>query len=184
MLVQLPEEKRNDALDFLGDCLVSTKAKQLRLLFRASEHRFSAYEFHRHCDGVNHTLVLVRSAAGMTFGGYTPLKWRSGDGEYEEDESGQSFLFSLDKMEHFALTDRRYGIRRYKDCGPAFGGGCDLRLGDNCGGKDDEAWSYFPTSYSGNDKYEKKAGTWKELFGANSHNRFRVSEYEVWAVEF
>ena len=55
----------------------------MKLLFRASEHGFSAKEFHRWCDGKAPTLVVVRTNFGKTLGGYTPVPWKSvgGDGE-------------------------------------------------------------------------------------------------------
>ena len=154
----------------MGDCFPNPKLKSLRLIFRASQHNFSAAEFHRHCDEVPHTLVLVRSEAGKTFGGYTPLKWRSNDktfGEWGEDESGQSFLFSVDKRERYPVTDRKYSVRHHKDFGPIFGGN-DLRLGDNCGARDDRAECWFPFSYSDNNTYTRTDATQEELFGATT----------------
>ena len=129
-----------------------------------------------------HTLVLVRSEQGKTFGGYTPLPWRSpAKGEWEEDASGRSFLFSVDKRERFALTDPKNSIMNYRYDGPVFGYGFDLKLGDDCGARDYRAWCDFPWSYSGNGKYERNEATHRELFGATtkvsgySTLRFRVA---------
>ena len=114
-------------------------------------------------------MVLVHSEAGKTFGGYTPLPWKSHEyGECEEDASGRSFLFSVDKRERFALTDPNKSIYHDKDYGPVFGYGHDLWLGDNCGARDDGAFCNFPWSYSGNGKYERNEATWRELFGATT----------------
>ena len=35
--------------------------RQLRLLFRASEHGFKVAKFHEHCDNIENTLTLVRT---------------------------------------------------------------------------------------------------------------------------
>ena len=162
-------------MNFITGCFKEPPIRTLRLLFRASEHNFSADEFHRYCDGVPHTLVLVRSEQGKNFGGYTPLPWKSRNFEWEEDASGRSFLFSVDKRERFALTQPKKSSYHYKDCGPAFGGGSDLVLGDNCGARDDAAGCDFPTSYSGNGKYQRNEATWRELFGATTEVNGRKS---------
>ena len=58
---------------FLSNAL--SHPKQLRLLFRASEHGFSAAKFHEHCDNIENTLTLVRTEFGKTVGGFTKYKW-------------------------------------------------------------------------------------------------------------
>ena len=93
MLGRLPTDDKVQAVRFLGDCFEG-KIRTLRLLFCASKHEFSAAEFHRLCDVIPDTLVLVRSEKGKTFGGYTPLPWRSPEEEFYEqecsfDESGE-----------------------------------------------------------------------------------------------
>ena len=51
---------------------------RLQLLFRATQHTGAQVEvFHEKCDGVAHTLTLVRTNFGRTLGGYTPAKWKS-----------------------------------------------------------------------------------------------------------
>ena len=78
----------------------------------------------------------------------------------------------------------------YRYCGPGFGGGGkDLRMGYDYGGRDDKGYCCFPCSYSGNGKYEPNDATWRELFGAttkatdSSGMHFRIVEYEVWGLE-
>ena len=53
----------------------SLKAVNLELLFRASEHSFSAKAFHDHCDGIKDTLTLVRTDIGRTIAGYSEYRW-------------------------------------------------------------------------------------------------------------
>ncbi len=50
-----------------------------KLLFRASEHNFSAAEFHKHCDGFENTLVIAKTQSDKVIGGFTPNKWYSPD---------------------------------------------------------------------------------------------------------
>ena len=50
-----------------------------RLIYRASEHGYTAKSFHECCDDVNGpTLVIIKSSGGWIFGGYTTQSW-SGD---------------------------------------------------------------------------------------------------------
>ena len=52
------------------------------LLYRASEHDYTAKSFHEHCDEKGPTLVIIKSSGGCIFGGYTTQSW-SGDSIYD-----------------------------------------------------------------------------------------------------
>ena len=57
---------------------------QWRLIYRASEHGYTASSFHECCDYVKGpTLIVIKSDGGWTFGGYTTQSW-SGDGIYNK----------------------------------------------------------------------------------------------------
>ena len=57
---------------------------QWKLIFRASEHGYTAESFHECSDNVKGpTLVIIKSSEGWIFGGYTTRSW-SGDGIYYE----------------------------------------------------------------------------------------------------
>ena len=48
-----------------------------RLLYRASEHGYTAKSFHEHCDDVKGpTLIVIKSSEGWIFGGYTTQSWK------------------------------------------------------------------------------------------------------------
>ena len=49
-----------------------------KLLYRSSEHGYSAESFHKCCDNKGPTLVVIKSREGWIFGGYTTESW-SGD---------------------------------------------------------------------------------------------------------
>ena len=49
-----------------------------KLLYRASEHQYSAESFHEYCDNKGSTLIIIKSNGGWIFGGYTTKSW---DGE-------------------------------------------------------------------------------------------------------
>ena len=47
-----------------------------KLLYRASEHEYTAKSFHECCDDKGPTLVIIKSSNGCVFGGYTTQSWR------------------------------------------------------------------------------------------------------------
>ena len=52
-----------------------------RLIYRASEHGYTAESFHECCDNKGPTLIVIKSSGGWIFGGYTTQSW-SGKGIY------------------------------------------------------------------------------------------------------
>ena len=76
-------------IQFISDSLCRPSA--LKLLFRASEHSFSAEAFHRHCDRAEDTFVLVRTEFGKTIAGYSGYTWEAKEnqkGVKEKDKWG------------------------------------------------------------------------------------------------
>ena len=65
---------------YLGDWCDGCK---LKLLYRASEHDYTASSFHECCNDKEPTLVVIKSSGGWIFGGYTTRSW-SGDGIYNK----------------------------------------------------------------------------------------------------
>lgn len=115
----------------LMDFFLPKLVKTFKLLFRASEHRFSVTEFHTFCDLIPNTLTIVRTEFGEKIGGFTPLQWNQArDGHYETDQSGNSFLFSLTRKEKMKLVDPARAIANDKKFGPVFGSGHDLAIAD------------------------------------------------------
>jgi hypothetical protein len=74
----------------------------LKLLFRASEHKFSAYEFHKYCDNIANTFVIAKTNYSKIISGFTPLKWDS-NSSYKEDSSMKSFLYQVDNNQKYTL---------------------------------------------------------------------------------
>ena len=52
-----------------------------RLIYRASEHGYTAESFHAYCDDKRPTLVVIKSSGRWIFGGYTTRSW-NGNGIY------------------------------------------------------------------------------------------------------
>ena len=97
------------------------KIVDARLLYRASEHEFLTARFHDRCDGSGNTLTLLLTEFGKVIGGYTPLPWKMGTGEWYEDEDEVSFLFSLTLGERYPLVSRERAIWCSRNYGPSFG---------------------------------------------------------------
>ena len=56
---------------------------QWRLIYRASEHEYTASSFHECCNDKGPTLIVIKSDGGWIFGGYTTQSW-SGNGIYNK----------------------------------------------------------------------------------------------------
>ena len=97
--------KSESEFSFIKQALESqAKVKSLKLLYRASENGFSASEFHKKCDNIEHTFTIVRTEFGRTIAGYTPLKWNQKAGDYAADYSKKSFLLQVDLKQKLTLT--------------------------------------------------------------------------------
>ena len=53
-----------------------------KMIYRASEHGYTAESFHKYCDDQGPTLIVIKSSRGWIFGGYTTKSW-SGWGIYD-----------------------------------------------------------------------------------------------------
>ena len=74
---QLVNQQYDDKLrEWIGDY-------QWRLIYRASEHGYTASSFHECCNDKESTLIVIKSSGGWLFGGYTTQSW-SGDGIYND----------------------------------------------------------------------------------------------------
>ena len=91
----------------------------LTLLYTGKLDGWRTEEFHRNCDDKGPTLVLYKSTAGGSFGGYTSLSWQK-DKYYQIDR--ESFIFSLDDRELvFKPYQPQHAVFQYNNWGPSFG---------------------------------------------------------------
>ena len=146
-----------------------------RLVFRASEHNFSAGAFHRECAGAGPSLLLLRSTMGCISGGFTDVPWSlapSGKGRYLASDA--SFLFTLANLAglppaRFDIKKKLFAVSHHPDCGPVFGAGADLFICDRADTTPD-SYSNLPHSYDGG------GATSSLLLGDYSST---IAEYEV-----
>lgn len=116
-----------------------------KLLYRASEHKFSSCKFHKFCDGFENTLVIAKTEFNKIIGGFTPNKWHCGK-SWVNDTTGKTFLFSLSLKEKYKCIDPNRSIYCSQYSGPAFGS-FDLQLSDNCYNNRYSS-ANFPVSYN------------------------------------
>ena len=89
------------------------------LLFRASKDGDTAAVFHQKCNGLSNTLIIIKTLDGKKFGGYTTQSWE-GNNIYKQDEN--AFVFSLDKQKCYSITEEKFAIWCFENCGPIFEG--------------------------------------------------------------
>mmetsp|Transcript_92740 Transcript_92740/g.113584 ORF Transcript_92740/g.113584 Transcript_92740/m.113584 type:complete len:484 (+) Transcript_92740:165-1616(+) len=124
----------------LGTLLKSHKniwSFKFNLLYRGSRDGMNPNAFHKKCDGIVHTITIVKSNTQYVFGGYTRIPWSSSNGHYKHDAT--SFLFNIKKMnvkksldvpQVYPLRKNEipYAVFHYPLFGPVFGRGWDLSI--------------------------------------------------------
>ena len=140
----------------------------LNLLYKATVDSDKASVFHEKCDSATNSLVLVQSANGKRFGGYTSCSW---EGNQIEKKDEDAFVFSLDKMETYDVIQDEEAIGCYPKYGPVFLG-CQIRIFD-------EFFKNGGTTFEKGMNYETNEDF--ELTGGLKE--FQVKEIEVYGIE-
>jgi hypothetical protein len=161
-------------------CLEDFEEKRWTLLYRGSRDGFAASNFHRKCDGRSHTLTIIETTKGFVFGGFTPVVWDSSN-SYKADNTRRTFVFTAknprgSEGRKFLLANPTYAIYCGSGCGPTFGNGHDIVVGNACNansGSSTKLGTAF-TNDTGVDDTQVLAG---ERF-------FMVKEIEAFLIEF
>ena len=145
----LSNDEQESLLNLLIDTIKNQKENGLEnlnllnneLLYRASEHNFSAREFYKSCDVKKPTITIIQSGKDHVFGGYTTQRWsnkivRAGTKRVNDPNT---FLFMIRPKVKAVFFNQRYAktgqtaIWVYEDYkyGPIFGYG-DICIGDEC----------------------------------------------------
>ncbi|XP_064466201.1 uncharacterized protein LOC135377597 [Ornithodoros turicata] len=124
-----------------------------RLLYRASNHGYSAESFHHHCDGHSPTFVFVLGAQGQLCGGFSDVPWGKTGGRGRYIASEKAFLFTLINNADvpptkFDIVKKMFAISHHPEYGPIFGAGADLSIANHCNANM-ESYSNLPHSYDG-----------------------------------
>ncbi|GLH03612.1 Ring canal kelch homolog [Gryllus bimaculatus] len=130
-----------------------TSKQVWRLVYRASSHGYSAESFHRHCDGVAPTYVIVLGPRGEICGGFSDVPWGKTNTKGHYIPSEKAYLFTLTNTQDvpptkYEIVKKMFAICYHPDCGPIFGAGADLLIASNCNTNMD-SYSNLPHSYDG-----------------------------------
>eukprot|EP01083_Nonionella_stella_P162464 533405_1 len=150
------------------------------LLYRASDHDFSASSFHNFCDNKGKTLVIIQAENGYIFGGYTHASWKIP--KYKRQQRTDGFIFLLrsygndgeDQLRKWHLdtinNEIESELQEKDDCGPCFAD--SITILDECNATD------MNEAYVG--ALFEDAPKEKETLSGTVN--FRVLEYEVYQV--
>ena len=166
---------------FLYDSL--NKPKELKLLFRASDHEFKAAAFHQKCDNIANTLVVIRTQFEKTIAGFTPYPWNQTISAWVNDSGRKSFLLQLDLLQKMVPNHDNYLIYCGTSYGPIFGDGHDIVISDSCN-TNNNSNSNFPHRYNitGPNPYTNGQPSYTAFSGATANYNYKVTQYEVFQV--
>ena len=107
---------------------IQKEIKDLKKLYQATIDGEDSSNFHKKCDNIPNTLILIKSAENRRFGGFTSECWESSiKTKYDKN----AFLFSLDKKKIYKCKKDNYSICCYSVNGPCFGFGNTIKIGKN-----------------------------------------------------
>ena len=158
-----------EELEFLSKKICKNHKKViLNLIYKATVDSDRASAFHKKCDCVNSSLVLIKSGNNKRFGGYTSCNWK---GDSIEKFDDNAFVFSLDKLKCYDIIPGENAIGCYTMYGPVFLG-CQIRIYDQAF-KNGGSTFQKGINYKTEEDYELTGGS--RLFG--------VKEIEVYGIE-
>ena len=153
---------------------MNMKIKKLKKLYQATIDGGDPINFHKKCDNIPNTLVLIKSEGQRRFGGFTPIPWKS-EGNYVKDPELKTFIFSFDNKEIYPLNNVDNAVYHSQYSGPIFGYGPDIGIKDNPINEN----SLYTHKYTYNYK--------DSIFHLSDHEgrcRVKAKEYEVFQVIF
>jgi len=114
---------------FLKDLLRKVNKKMGEILYVASVDGDAASKFHSLCDNQGPTIVVVETTAGVMFGGFAAISWKS---KNRYISSSTSFLFQIRPAKKMLRLQRVNGESSAQydgaNYGPTFGNGYDLHI--------------------------------------------------------
>ena len=163
--------KNKEEIDLLKSAIKERLGKDIKYfkrLYKASTDGEDPSKFHKLCDNISPTLLLVETPNGKKFGGYTTCTWCMNKGGKKD---GKTFLFSFDEKKMFKKKEESKNERDIycrKDAGPIFGGN-DLYFYQTL----KKGYSLSPYYFLDNNDLAK-----------NTKDDFDISEIEIFKVGF
>ena len=144
------------------------KGAKFNLLYKAFSDGDKASIFHQKCDGHPISLVLIETAEGIRFGGFTKQSW---DGKNLKKKDKDAFVFSIDSGKCFDIKKGEFAVGCYPKFGPVFFG-CQIRIYD-------EFFTKGGTTCLKGLNYKTK----KDFELNNGKREFIVKDIEVYGIE-
>ena len=163
--------------DFIKERLLKVNFKHrpikklyFELIYRAKKHGGYASIFHWRCDPYHNTLSIIKTQAGLIFGGFTTQTW---EGKNFDKEDENAFCFSLDKHKIYNIVKGKKAIYASPDNGPSF---------QNCIFQVEDKFFENGGSCDADIKHYDNVDEELEINGGNVH--FLIEDLEVFAVYF
>ena len=154
------------------------KIKKINKLYQETIDGGDIVIFHKKCDSISNTLVLIKSEGNARFGGFTPIPWKSVEG-YEDkyDSRNETFVFSLDeKQSYHLISTSKSAVCRYLDFGPCFGSGDIIIKGNPI--EEEGLRTYLKSS-----SFDFKSAQYP-LSERSDDTYIKIREYEIFQVIF
>ena len=142
-----------------------------KLIFSSEKEDDKASSFHKNCDNIAPTLILIETKEGFRYGGFTTQKWESPEQSIFKNDKN-AFIFSLDTEKKYDVTDPEKSIQCSMFWGPYFGEGGAICVPNNFL-QEKNAFYQWPSSYDISEK--------DELTFGQEHN-INISKYEVFQI--
>ena len=147
----------------------------LKQLYKASCDGDNINAFHKKCDGIKNTLILIVTDDKRKFGGFTSNEWDKSN-KYKFDD--KAFLFSLDLFEVYSVLDEYKNKAIYcreNFYAPIFGNDLFIFDGFFTSKLNKTEEKFFDYSNSTNPEEE---------FKLSGQKYFTITEMEVYKVNF
>ena len=143
---------------------MNKRIKEIRKLYQATIDGGEPINFHKRCNNIPNTLVLIQSEENKRFGGFTPIPWAS-DNLGKKDIKNITFVFSLDDKKIYTLKNINSNAVYHKEkYGPYFGEHEDIAILGN--------------------PIKEKCLKIKGDYSALPQNPTKALEYEVFQIKF
>ena len=156
---------------------INKKIKYIKKLYQATIDGGDSEIFHKKCDNIPNTLVIIESEGHRRFGGFTPIPWKSEkEAIFIKDPDMKTFVFSLDNKKIYNLRKGKIGaVYHFINSGPCFGGGRDIAIDKNIFKERNLFTHQISFDYHGQEY---------ALSECDYENRGKALEYEVFQVIF
>jgi len=144
------------------------KGVKFKLEYKAFDFGDEAKIFHKKCDKLNMSLVLIETDKDLRFGGFTTKSWK---GDCIKKIDNNAFVFNIDSNKIYDIIENEPAIGCYPKFGPIFFG-CQIRIYD-------EFFTYGGTTCHKGLNYNTQ--TDYEL--NNGEQDYLIKDIEVYSIE-